>query len=142
MSLLKNVLKFSNKFLHHKRGNVPELVPLECTVCDTKASGQRIPCNKSDLTRRSIFGEVLVTINLTKFRSTREHGGCQVPNSTSVRPYLTILSSTGTWTSEIRCPSASVRPNVPVLVPEYLDLGTYFKVFESRYGTRALYLAS
>ena len=30
--LLKNILKSSNKFLQHKRCNVPKFVPLKCTV--------------------------------------------------------------------------------------------------------------
>ena len=32
MGLLKNILKSSNNFLQHKRGNVPKLVLLKCTV--------------------------------------------------------------------------------------------------------------
>ena len=32
MELLKNILKSTNNFLQHKRGNVPELVLLKCTV--------------------------------------------------------------------------------------------------------------
>ena len=32
MELLKNILKSSNKFLQHKRRNVPQLVLLKCTV--------------------------------------------------------------------------------------------------------------
>ena len=32
IELLKIILKSSNKVLQHKQGNVPEFVPLECTV--------------------------------------------------------------------------------------------------------------